>query len=503
MLPAANLHLSRLYDTTVEFFALRSPSVSRGQSPISPERESRSLTPVPDPVAKLTRECASLREKLDAAVRSRNNACPSHQTLESTLPSMRRELDDTKKELARTKLEVARVEERCRALERTLRETREVLKARDAELQRLRGGEQAPGTPQRRQSSDSDHEDVVEYGDETVSHERYEEGLGSSPLEEEMAQKSSAEVFMTKTDAWSGAQVLQAVHDLNSEILQFSATATELCKFQRNSASSPKFTQAMRDTAQRLGQNVANILSTRDHSQDPILVQLALQGCINACIDKTLQNFAIGLPSKHDGILAQIYSHIYVASKQPLLEPGSSLIKLESDPQPTSSRWRALTHRHIHVMYPYLTDYAVNDLAESIYRWSSDLFIVAGCNTSDKACSVSREGLRARFGDQVRRIARTVSKLARLTREEIMSTNFNITAVGHGDKFDPRRMCDSFGDYGRSRGAILVTAELGLRCTTRRKAKDSIKEEDGEIETRLLLQPKVVLDSVLDFIDPK
>lgn len=60
MLPVANLH--KLYDTTVEFFSLRTPST---QSPTTPEQHLRVLTPVTDPVARLTRECASLRDQLN------------------------------------------------------------------------------------------------------------------------------------------------------------------------------------------------------------------------------------------------------------------------------------------------------------------------------------------------------------------------------------------------------------------------------------------------------
>lgn len=81
-----------------------------------------------------------------------------------------------------------------------------------------------------------------------------------------------------------------------------------------------------------------------------------------------------------------------------------------------------------------------------------------------------------------------------------MSTNFDLVSAGHGDSFDDKRMLDVFGDYGTSRGAILATTELGLRCTTRKPNRESGKEEDGLLETRLLLQPRVVLDSVLEFV---
>ncbi|KAJ7593304.1 hypothetical protein C8J56DRAFT_1045766 [Mycena floridula] len=439
MLPAANLNLRGLYDTTVEFFALRSPSLS---STRDFEQE-----PTPDT--------------------GRRISCNRVSFLSSPQASMRRELDETRKELARSKLDASRAEERCRMLEKVLNETRELLRIKDAEIQRLTSGA-TPAVIERQNSAESSYSDLDE---------------GFSQVDEEIAHKKGRDYFLTRTDGgWSGAQLLQLVNDLNSEILQFSASATELCKFERHHSKS-SIGQATQEVSARMGQSVAQILSSRDHSQDPILVQLVLQGSIVACIKKALSAFCMGFPSKHDVIVSQIYSHIYVAM-----------------PQPTSSRWRALTHRHIHSMYPFMNDYALNELAESIYRWCSDVFCIAGSNTTDKASPASKDGLRSRFGDQIRRIAKTVSLIAQVTRQEIMSTNFEIVTAGPGDKFDTKKMSDAFGDYSPSTGAILVTTELGLRCTTRR---DNQRDEVAEVETRLLLQPKVVLDSVLDFMDPR
>jgi len=148
-------------------------------------------------------------------------------------------------------------------------------------------------------------------------------------------------------------------------------------------------------------------------------------------------------------------------------------------------------------MYPYLTDYSANELAETMYRWSADILVVAGCG---KGSLASRDGLRTRFGEQVRRITKTACKLAQVTKEEIMSTCFEVVAIEHGDIFDARRMFDSFGEYGLSRGAIVTTTELGLRCKTR---KNPSATDDCATEIRMLMAPKVVLDSVLDFVDPR
>ncbi|KAK0235989.1 hypothetical protein EDD85DRAFT_772443 [Armillaria nabsnona] len=479
MLPTANLHLRGLYDTTIEFFALRSPTissraVSSSSSHADSDPHSRTLTPVPDPIAKLTQECASLRERLDAADR-RQGTCTCFSP-GSNMSTVRRELEDTRKELARAKLEVSRLEARCMTLEKSLKETRDLLRASSPDKI-----SQRPQTESRR-SDESVEEDELDDADEKV-----EEEATSLSSEEQRARLKSEEVYMTRTDSWSGAQLLQAVQDLNSEILQFAAAATELCTFDKKAypSSSKATNQAIQDTGTRLGGDLARILSTRDHSQDPMLVQLALQGCLSTCVARALLPFCMGFPSKPDNILSQIYAHMYMA-----------------EPQPTSSRWRALTHRHIHTMYPYLNDYSINELSETMFRWSSDILFIAGCPTTDRMSLSTREGLRTRFGDQVKRIARTVSNLAQVTREEIMSTRFDIIAIENESNFDPRRMVDAFGDYGTSRGSILITTEVGLRCATRKDLVDlNTERPGGEVEQRLLLPPKVILESVLDFME--
>lgn len=183
-------------------------------------------------------------------------------------------------------------------LERTLKETKALLKARDAELSaRVR----------------SDLEERRSGGaDSTPSN-----GLDIAILatEEDKALMKSAEAFMTRVDSWSGAQVLQAVQDLNFEVLQFAAAATELSTFPNGKSHSKATARAVQETSSRLGLNLARILSTRDHSQDPMLVQLALQGCISTCVARALTPFCMGFPSKPDGILSQIYAHMFMAGE--------------------------------------------------------------------------------------------------------------------------------------------------------------------------------------------
>lgn len=521
MLPIANL--KDLYQSTFEFFASRSPffsfsafsaedSVSNFSFPLTPKEPTpRNLSP--------DEESASLRDRLDAAERidySHNtSSCnPSFgaSTAASSLYSMRREHDATKNELSKTKAEVARWEERYKTLEKTLKETRDLLKVRDQEIQELKQRERHSPECHRhpthidyqrscdpaRQRSDSSQSrqirlsaDWSEIRDDGLSqangnHRRNgnDPDNVSTVSEEERAQSRSLETFLNKIDLWSGAQVIQAVQDLNSEILQFAASATELCTFSKQRPNSAKVTQASSEVATRLGAALSRLLATRDHSQDPMLVQLALQGCISYCISRALSSFCIGYQSKANITLTQIYTHMF-----------------HSEPQPTSSRWRALTHKHIHELHPELNEYAINEMTETIFRWSLDIFLISG-STNPQPNPASRENFRARFGAQVKRISKAACRLAQVTKEEIMSANFEVIAADSGQSFDGQEMMDAFEDYRSSDGVVLCTTELGLRCSMSRATSDAPASEES-IDRRILLRPKVVLESVVEVIDPR
>lgn len=524
MLPIANLNLKDLYQSTFEFFASLNPSFSfsafSAEDSVSVSDSSFPLTPR-DPTPRnlsTDEESASLRYRLDAAERTNSHnpsSCdPSFgaSAAASTLYSMRREHDATKHELSRTQAEVARWEERCKTLEKTLKETRDLLKVRDQEIQVLKERERrsperhCPSTHiDRRRSRDPAHQrsdssqslqirlsaDWSEIHGDTLSqangnHSRNGSNLDnmSTVSEEERAQSRSLETFLNKIDLWSGAQVIQAVQDLNSEILQFAASATELCTFSKQRPNSAKVTQASSEVATRLGAALSRLLATRDHSQDPMLVQLALQGCISYCISRALSSFCIGYQSKANITLTQIYTHMF-----------------HSEPQPTSSRWRALTHKHIHELHPELNEYAINEMTETIFRWSLDIFLISG-STNPQPNPASRENFRARFGAQVKRISKAACRLAQVTKEEIMSANFEVIAADSGQPFDGQEMMDAFEDYGSSDGVVLCTTELGLRCSTSKAMSDALAPEES-IDRRILLRPKVVLESVVEVIDPR
>jgi hypothetical protein len=369
MLPAANLHLKGLYDSTVEFFTQRSPNLSSAlrrlstyepasESPVASPASHSNSTHASDPFALSNRESAYLPEGLDIQEpRQCHSACssPSCSILSSSPShSMRknlREHETVKTELVRTQADVVKLEERCRTLEKTVRETKEMLRMRDAEIERLKkerdrhsadrrrsdelrpepdahGHQSAPRRSQSssRRSHDSQRSEqqvqaVVQNRNPSPSlqsteakHDGSVEGSVPSDSEEERAYSRGLDTFMTKVDRWSGAQIIQALQDLNSEILQFAASATELCTFDKYSRASPsRTTQATKETATRFGPSLTRVLSSRDHVQDPILVQLALQSCVATCIARAMSTFCFGFAAKPNTVLSQIYSQMYLS----------------------------------------------------------------------------------------------------------------------------------------------------------------------------------------------
>lgn len=325
-MPVVNVNIRNIYDNARDFFYQYSPTFTFNTlSPYSqyssgPKSPSTRHPDTPD----TPRDHATpLRERLDAA-------CLSPTSSIAGLPpsSMRRELDNTKHELAKSQSDVVRLQERCKMLEKTLKETRDILRTRDGEMEKMRRDKEKERFMAERRRSDigplhhaysppknlqSRHSSLeLRRTNGHANGRSTPSDISLTESDEEQARTRSDEIYLTRTDSWSGAQVLQAVHDINSEILQFAASATELCTFDSRPSSS-KSIQAMHETSARLGPNLARILSNRDHSQDPILVQLALQGCVSMAIARALSSFCMGFPAKSDTVLSQVYSHMTLA----------------------------------------------------------------------------------------------------------------------------------------------------------------------------------------------
>jgi hypothetical protein len=316
-----------LYESTVDFITFYWTPLSLAL--VSPHEKSFS----PDLAAQHT---TSLLQNPATDSPQPLNACPCPppgSTSFDTHPSMRRELEITKKELARSHSDLQRLDERCKALERSLRETRDLLRARDSEIERLRrerddarrratprrssndghasrrsSGERGASLP--RSSGEEDEESSSEDDSRPSSRSSANRSNSLTNADEERAQARGSEIFLTKADSWSGVQIIQAIQDLNSEVLQFAASVTDNSTFDRDLQSSlPKDSKIVQNVASMLGHELTQILSTNDNAHEPTFVQFALQGCTSKCIARSLSSFCMGY--KPDGVLAQVYGHLY------------------------------------------------------------------------------------------------------------------------------------------------------------------------------------------------
>ena len=335
-------------DSTVEFYTLRGPYIAAPSRPRF-RANSEELSPVLDPIAKLTRECSALRLKLATAERRERNSHPQHgyrtAPVSARTPphsSLSLALDNVlaQRDAARTHVqsEVMKLAERYKALEKTLREMQDVLRMKDREIDHLRAerdrliGERDEARTKSRSVSRERSQlgvgDDHSVGSSGRRHRDRSKGRRSARRSDEIppmplsppmsleaehyARVRSLDVFMTKTDSWSGAQIIQAVDDLNAEINQFAAAATESCTFARRAqAKAPTaISPEQENITPWLGSAFSRILALRDHTQDPILVQLALQASIAICCARSLSLFCVGFPSKLDALLSRILAHM-------------------------------------------------------------------------------------------------------------------------------------------------------------------------------------------------
>ena len=311
--------------------------------------------------------------------------------------------------------------------------------------------------------------------------------------DEYTAHIQSFEVFMTKTDSLSGAQVVEAVMDLNSEIQQFSASLIEAIHTRfggKPPAIDPSaLTQAKQNTATRLGLPLVHLLSTLDPNKDPSpILQSALQAVLCVIIDRTLSSFCVGFPAKYDALLNRLYEQICSSGK-----PFSFFIPAETnrtviEPQPTSSRWRSLTHRYVTTFFDTLEQQAQKDLVDDALRWSTDILTLFGT-------PIPTDDLRNRWESQLQRIAQAALWIAKATKEQVLSTNFEVITVQVGKEFERKHMVNLFDPHytGGAKGGdgerVLCTTEVGLMCFS-----------GNGVDERTLVQPVVVLESVVQII---
>jgi len=368
----ANIRVQVPKGTTVELFTLKKPFaslISSNRSTVdgTPPR-ANSLPTLPSQSDNLARGRAAARRRRgdqsspSVSTERAPNDKPSHSPQPSRVEpptaifaSIRSELDATRSELARYRSDATKFAEKYRVLELALQQANDALRSRDKQIEDLKrerdlaiadrksrppirdldrrltlDARRSSGTrsPSSRTAYDSDHDheldDLSLRKSASPYRARRNKSLPPAPRAIIPAYNDTCpplplpgvEVFLNKTDSWSGAQVIQAVQDLNSEILQLSAGATESVTIQgREKTSQGRINHATKGVSSRLGAPFARLLVSRDHSEEPTLLQFGLQACVATCVARLLGAFCVGLPLVSNELFIQIHTRMHATGQ--------------------------------------------------------------------------------------------------------------------------------------------------------------------------------------------
>lgn len=302
-------------------------------------------------------------------------------------------------------------------------------------------------------------------------------------LESNGEELRSLKSFLTKTDEYSGQQIIQAVHDLNTEILQLAAAVSDEFPLTRRSPGLWKESHCEFIRA-AIGDGMLALLRDGDHEDDPTVVQLAVQAWEVWCCRQVLDSFCAGTPPEVDRFLNDVFREMQSSGKSFLsiarCVHHTDCRNHAPEPQATTSRWRALTHMYARgvasnfnapapaypgslisstlispiSLPPYPTpgstanntpDHRLFALPMPRSRTPSNasasslddpstrtgghisgllaILALAGC-TDDRG--VHNEPLRARFGEKLSHIGERTDALARILREGVSSAWFDV-----------------------------------------------------------------------------
>lgn len=371
----ANIRVQVPKGTSVELFALKNPFASLISSDRSTADRTlprvHTLPTLPSHSDNLARGRAAARRRrgdqsspsvsTERSPNEKPNHSPQPSRIEPSnaiLASIRSELDATRSELARYRSDATKLAEKYRVVERSLQDANDALRSRHREIEvlkrerdlamadrksrgpirdldrnALRFDVRRSSTTRSRSSRtayDSDHDHDHELDDlsllKSASPYRGRRNKSLPPVPriataayEGVPLPPGAEVFLNKTDSWSGAQVIQAVQDLNSEILQLSAAATESVTIQgRDKTSQARMNQATKGVSSRLGAPFARLLASRDHSEEPALLQFGLQACVATCVARLLGVFCVGLPLTTNELFLQLHTRMHATGQSHL-----------------------------------------------------------------------------------------------------------------------------------------------------------------------------------------
>ncbi|EIN07324.1 hypothetical protein PUNSTDRAFT_136009 [Punctularia strigosozonata HHB-11173 SS5] len=286
-----------------------------------------------------------------------------------------------------------------------------------------------------------------------------------SLLRSRTAELRSAEAFLTTAAPVSEDEVVQQVKDLNAAVHAAANSMVESWRYEHRPLDQSSHPIAER-VASHLGADMVHKLINLDHSQDPTVVQLALQAILFDMLDFLSRVWRAGAEDQYDHICGQIHRGLY-----------------RTQPQALSGRWRSLTHEHIRQARSEQDTAKILDVAsEGAWTKMTDVLEISG--------AIHRpESHRLAIG-KIRSLADLAMDLGTVFSERMIACDFTLVNPKPAESFAPTHMDAS----GASEGAILCTNTLGL-IKTINVGKLGEKITRKHVQAYQFLKPQVVLVS--------
>ncbi|THU90491.1 hypothetical protein K435DRAFT_675997 [Dendrothele bispora CBS 962.96] len=303
-------------------------------------------------------------------------------------------------------------------------------------------------------------------------------------LEVRSLELRGAQEFLTRTDRYSGTDVMKMIQALNSEILQTAATMAELFGPQLNKSSpraeypssstavaepaSENVKNAIEHTEDILGPQMTSMLWTFDHQDEPILLQIAFQASMCAFAEWIIDSWLFHARDS-ELLLQEVYERLR-----------------ETEEHAVSGRWRILTRKYVRELFPERPD-----LPSHFFAAFVNILVVAGMKQSQDAI---QETLKSHFSKKIDVLVENAVCLNSVVGDDFTSCELLPVYCSPEIQFDASSMDNTFGDVSSPDEPILCTTDLGLVRAER------VQGKVGEWSNLLLLKPKVILQSGLSEI---
>ncbi|GBE79278.1 hypothetical protein SCP_0204760 [Sparassis crispa] len=276
-----------------------------------------------------------------------------------------------------------------------------------------------------------------------------------------------AQQFLSKPDDTSDAEVMRTVEKLDAEIYQIAAQIANTVQFSRDQRMQPHLVDQLAEDAglaDILGLALVQLLKSKQHHEDPICVQIALQACMSQYAAWMIQTWDFK-PRGEQRLIEKIYAGI-----------------IQDESQTVSARWRVLTRSYLRTLVDEGT--MTHWLQCFLIGHISDVLRVSGLTDDPRELCQAVERL---FGKQMRSIVKLSLDIREAAGERIMSGNVEAIVIKAGTPFDQQQMEDAFAeerDVKDKESVIrdLVKAKFNKRaCLFQIKVAQALMERQNDV----------------------